>query len=372
MAEVRSGKREGSVISTQTFDTAAQNDRETWEALRRELEDIGISSEVINEKRHFIVTWFQEAVAMGKLEEEASSHDDDSASSLCKLDDLASTSDCNDVFEQHNPSVMPDPHSTIRNGIKRSMPRSQRSAESTIPPLPSAPKETEPGKVSFTVRFFQTRERAFLEAARLGDTLLLRKLLDKGIHVDIKQTYSSATALHLAAKYGRYRAVRLLLSRGANVNAGDADRATALHQAALKGHAHIILMLLESGAHIESRTFLNKSTALLYAATKSSVQMLLEKGAEINSTDSFGITPLIRAAKDNQKAVVRLLLEKGALISVVDNDGNTALGWAQTRNYKEIVRLLQEAEAQRSQPGQGSMQLLEDYTDEVDALHIAE
>ena len=347
MAEIRSGKREGSVISTQTLDTAAQNGRETWEALRRELEDVGISLEVINEKRQFIVTWFQEAVAMGKLEEEASSHDDDSAISLCKSNDLASTSDCDDVFEQHNQSMMPDPHSTVGNGIKRSMQRPQRSAESTISPLPSAPKETEPGKVSFAVKFFQTRERAFLEAARLGDTLLLRKLLDKGIHVDIRQTYSSATALHLAAKYGRYRAVRLLLSRGADVHAGDADRTTALHQAALKGHAHIVLMLLESGAHTESRTFLNKSTALLYAATKRSVQMLLEKGADINSTDSSGNTPLIRAAKDNQKAIVRLLLENGALISAVDNGGKTALHWAQIRNYKEIVRLLQEAEAQR-------------------------
>ena len=39
IAEVRAGKREGSVISTQTFDTTARNDQETWEALRRELED---------------------------------------------------------------------------------------------------------------------------------------------------------------------------------------------------------------------------------------------------------------------------------------------------------------------------------------------
>ncbi|KAM0794814.1 hypothetical protein BDR22DRAFT_781866, partial [Usnea florida] len=68
IAEVRAGKREGSVISTMTFDASAQIDRDTWEALRRDLEDVGISRDVITEKRQFIITWFQEAVAAGKFE----------------------------------------------------------------------------------------------------------------------------------------------------------------------------------------------------------------------------------------------------------------------------------------------------------------
>ena len=347
MAEISSGKREGSVVSAQTFDTAAQNGRETWEALRRELEDIGISPSVITEKRQYIVTWFQKAVAMDKLEEADSSDDNDSAISLCGSNDLANTSYGDEVFEQHNPSVMPDPHSTIGNGIKRSMPGSQRSAELTTPSLPSAPKETEPGKVSFAVKFFQSRNRAFFEAAKLGDTLLLRKLLDKGIHVNLRQTFSSGTALHLAAMNGRYKAVRLLLSRGADVNAGALDNATALHYAASKGHEHILLMLLESGAEVESKTAMTRSTALLYATTESSVLKLLEKGADINSTNNYGVTLLIRAARGNQKAAVRFLLDNGAMISAVDNFGNTALDWAQIRDHKEIVRLLQEAEAQR-------------------------
>ena len=317
MVEIRSGKREGSVISTHTFDTATQNSREAWEALRRELEDIGISPEIINEKRQFIVTWFQEAVAMGKLEEADSSDDNVSAISLRGSNDPASTRDCDDVFEQHNPSVMPDP------------------------------KEVALRSVAFAVKNFQTRGSAFFEAARLGDALLLRKLLDEGIHVNFRQPYSSATALHLAAKNGRHKAVRLLLSEGADVHAGDADHATALHQAALKGHEHIFLMLLKSGAHVESKTFLSGSTALLYATTESSVLLLLENGADINSTNKYGITPLIRAAQDNQKAVVRFLLDNVAMISAVDDFGNTALDWAQIRDHKEIVRLLQKAEAQR-------------------------
>ena len=73
ISEVRAGKREGSIISEQIFDAKAQSDQETWDILRRELEDIGISAEVIVEKRDFLVGWFQEAVAAGRLEEDISS-----------------------------------------------------------------------------------------------------------------------------------------------------------------------------------------------------------------------------------------------------------------------------------------------------------
>lgn len=65
-------------MSVQTIDTVARNNQETWDVLRRELEDVGISPGVISEKRQFIIAWFQEAVAAGKLEEDVPSDDDES------------------------------------------------------------------------------------------------------------------------------------------------------------------------------------------------------------------------------------------------------------------------------------------------------
>ena len=70
IAEVRSGKRESSVISIETVDSITRNNQEAWDAFRKELEDVGISSSVIAEKRDFLIVWFQEAVAAGKLEED--------------------------------------------------------------------------------------------------------------------------------------------------------------------------------------------------------------------------------------------------------------------------------------------------------------
>ena len=75
ITEIRSGKREGSVISTRTVDSIARNDRIAWEMFRKELEDVGVSSSVIAEKRQFLIVWFQEAVAAGKLEEDIPEHE---------------------------------------------------------------------------------------------------------------------------------------------------------------------------------------------------------------------------------------------------------------------------------------------------------
>lgn len=84
ITEIRAGRREGSVVSVETIDTLVHNNKETWDALRSDLEDIGITSDLIAENRQFIVTWIQKAVAAGKLDEDAPSDDGGSAYSSCE------------------------------------------------------------------------------------------------------------------------------------------------------------------------------------------------------------------------------------------------------------------------------------------------
>jgi ankyrin repeat protein len=59
------------------------------------------------------------------------------------------------------------------------------------------------------------------------------------------------------------------------------------------------------------------------------VKLLLEKGAELESKNNDGQTPLSWAAGNGHEAVVKLLLEKGAELEIKDrNDGRTPLVWA--------------------------------------------
>ena len=55
------------------------------------------------------------------------------------------------------------------------------------------------------------------------------------------------------------------------------------------------------------------------------VKLLLEKGADINAKDNRGYTPLSEASIYGQLEVAKLLLEKGANVNAKDNDGVTCL-----------------------------------------------
>ena len=73
------------------------------------------------------------------------------------------------------------------------------------------------------------------------------------------------------------------------------------------------------------------------------VQRLLEKGADVESKDAAGQTPLLRAAENGHEAVVKLLLEKGADVESKDAKyGQTPLSWAARNGHEAVVELLLE------------------------------
>ncbi|MCJ1455007.1 hypothetical protein MMC28_005361 [Mycoblastus sanguinarius] len=402
ISEIRAGKREGSIVSTKTFDTAARNDRETWEALRRELEDIGISPGVITEKRHFIIAWFQEAVTAGKLEEDVPSDDGNSVVASYESDNPADESDgasitdremssmviSQDTSEQSTrkepdremPSMAIAKRTSERNTTKEPIPKARRNSgqpAGLVHPRPQQEGEKSRLRVSYLINKLRDRDKQFLKAVEGGDITMIKKTLEKGAHVSASDRYGG-TALERAAKSNNKRIVQLLLDNGVDVNAQNAQGETALRcvpfhgrkdgdiavvrlllengadieskslngftallSASLYGKEEIVLLLLEKGADIESKSP-DGVTALIYAAqygNEETVRLLLEKGADIESKTSDGFTALLSASKEE---IVRLLLEKGADIESKTSDGLTALTYASQYRNEEIVRLLLE------------------------------
>jgi len=133
------------------------------------------------------------------------------------------------------------------------------------------------------------------------------------------------TPLHVASMAGNFHAARVLIEKGAEVNArDDRDGRTPLHTACLWGSISVLRLLIKAGADINARDEY-ESTALHYACWGGHIdiaRLLLEAGLDMmarrraDGEDSHGcpsyIFPLDYACDDGSVEIVQMLLEAGA------------------------------------------------------------
>ncbi|XP_022983109.1 tankyrase-2 [Cucurbita maxima] len=131
--------------------------------------------------------------------------------------------------------------------------------------------------------------RALATAAQLGDVNGLRTAIDNLTMGSINDAVEDGdTVLHLTCLYGHLPCVQLLVERGANLEVQDEDGAIPLHDACAGGYVEIVQFLINSANGTDG------------------VKRMLE------SVDAEGDTPLHHAARGEHAAVVRLLLASGA------------------------------------------------------------
>jgi outer membrane protein assembly factor BamB len=98
----------------------------------------------------------------------------------------------------------------------------------------------------------QAANESLWEAARAGDTARITAALAQGADVNAKSRYD-VTPLIFAAGNGRLEAVKLLLSRGAAVNAQDTFyRGRAADMAIANGYTEIAILLVQNGSDADS------------------------------------------------------------------------------------------------------------------------
>jgi ankyrin repeat protein len=123
-------------------------------------------------------------------------------------------------------------------------------------------------------------------------------------------------ALVWAAKSDRTEAIRLLVERGARVDA-DPYRGTALTWAAANGRVDAVRTLVELGADPNQR------------------------GTFGGPSHGDGVTAIHLAAQSGQREAVVTLLELGADPLVLDNlHGGSALGWARVGGHEDLTEVL--------------------------------
>ena len=146
-------------------------------------------------------------------------------------------------------------------------------------------------------------------AAEAGDIDSVRYTLYKYPQCVNKPDLIKQTPLHWAARSGRFEVCKLLIEKGADVNAKSNDGSTPLHWAAIKGQPRICKLLLDNGADVNAAES-DGETALHFAAQYSNletVKILVKAGANVEAKEENGTTPIMMATNDD---VMDYLLKK--------------------------------------------------------------
>ena len=124
------------------------------------------------------------------------------------------------------------------------------------------------------------------------------------------------TCLHAAAASGHLDICRLLIDKGAQVEAKDGTGCAPLHFAAIQGHVEIVRLLCDRGADVEARH--NGGGRPLHASASyghiSVVKELIEeRNAEINARDDRGRMALRHARDRNKPDIAAYLVSHGGI-----------------------------------------------------------
>lgn len=165
--------------------------------------------------------------------------------------------------------------------------------------------------------------------------------------IRINSSIRSCTALSLAVYQGDLTIVRVILSKGAEVDKLSRDWnhriETPLFSACRLGHVNIAQTLIEHGASVNSTDFYNHSP--LWIATRERnldlVQLLIANGADLNTADKWSQCPLYLATKFfGREPIARTLVQHGCKLDLTDLDGRGAFYWALVNGLEDIVKLL--------------------------------
>ncbi|KAK6542283.1 Ankyrin repeat and SOCS box protein 3 [Orbilia ellipsospora] len=129
-------------------------------------------------------------------------------------------------------------------------------------------------------------------------------------------------AIHHAIQGGSFPIVELLLKKDKRcADSPTSDGDTPLWMACQQGNAKIATLLIEEyNVNVNATLFQTQRTALHQAAQTGNpiiVKLLLDNGAEFETRDCHGISPLWSAAQNGHDEIVKMLLDKEADTEII-------------------------------------------------------
>ena len=144
-----------------------------------------------------------------------------------------------------------------------------------------------------------TNESVLMNCVRTGTTLAIEPLIEAGAEVNHPESEKGQTALMWAVASKFPDITRLLIKHGAATDARSSSGYTPLLFAVSSGDIESAQLLIEAGVSV-NETLPEYGNALVLAAASGHDEMalfLIRSGADIQSEDSWGLTPLHYAVR---------------------------------------------------------------------------
>lgn len=235
---------------------------------------------------------------------------------------------------------------------------------------------------------------AVMAAAEAGHGNCIKVLKEYGMDLEVKtpvpdaKVLGGATALHIAAYYGRVSAIVELLRCGADPNSLSMYGQTPLHIAIIQGYVEAIKVLSDVSDHLVQDDAGN--TPMAYCRDRKDIRdLLVNPGLDIlmklscngfskedtkealsilrghkgvfgssqfvDIRDHNGVTPLLAATLHNNRELAEVLIELGASPNLKDRIGMYPLTWSKHNKNPRLTKLLIEAGAGAAEGTEGTI-----------------
>ncbi|AXB56577.1 ankyrin repeat domain-containing protein [Flavobacterium fluviale] len=182
-------------------------------------------------------------------------------------------------------------------------------------------------------------------AARQDNLEIIKILLDTDVDINQKDRDSyKQSPIFTALTQSGIPVLKTFLERGANPDIQDKYKMTTLHWAVTReGQIEAIKTLLKFGANVNTKN--HKGITPLISAVITGImeyiQILVLAGAEMNTAAKDGFTELMYASYYGHEEIVKYLLANDADKNAIAKKGETALSIAKKKNFDSIVVILE-------------------------------
>jgi ankyrin repeat protein len=186
------------------------------------------------------------------------------------------------------------------------------------------------------------------DAIKNNDVDIVKSLIENNISLVNQTDNTGNTPLHNAVLVSSKPIIGILLSKGADIDAGNTQKSTPLQLAIANKNDEIAKYLIDKGANINKQD-LRGNTPLHYTVYSNSndiAQLLIDKGADIEAKSFNNYTPLSALTRSTRNfEVAKVLVKNGADVNVPWTDGDRPLNYAAMYSDGRVIDLLMDHNA---------------------------